>query len=85
MVPFRPEAGAPKGKTRWRDIKVGVLARLRQHRTRTGQVGTRLAQRRLVAVLGDMDALTPRLWLEALRQGLLTAPHAVWLSDGGWG
>jgi len=26
--PFRPEAGTPKGKTRWREITVGVLARL---------------------------------------------------------
>jgi len=85
MVPFRPEAGAPKGKTRWREMKVGVLARLSQHRTRTGQVVTRLAPRRLVAVLGDIDALTPRLWLEALRQGLLAAPQVVWLSDGGRG
>jgi hypothetical protein len=85
MVPFRPEAGAPTGKTRWREIKVGVLARLRQHRTRTGQVVTRLAQRRLVAVLGDIEALAPRLWLEALRQGLLTASQVVWLSDGGRG
>ena len=59
MVPFRPEAGAPTGKTRWREIKVGVLARLSQHRTRTGQVVTRLAHRRLVAVLGDIEMLTP--------------------------
>jgi hypothetical protein len=85
MVPFRPEGGAPRGKIRWREIKVGVLARLGQHRTRTGQVVTRLAQRRLVAVLGDIDALTPRLWLEALRQGLRSAPQVVWLSDGGRG
>ncbi len=85
MVPLRPEVGTPKGKTRWREIKVGVLARLGQHRTRTGQVVTRLAQRRLVAVLGDIDALTPRLWLEALRQGIRSAPQVVWLSDGGRG
>jgi hypothetical protein len=85
MVPFRPEAGAPTGKTRWREIKVGVLARLSQHRTRTGQVVTRLAHRRLVAVLGDIEMLTPRLWLEAVRQGLLRAPQVVWLSDGGRG
>jgi hypothetical protein len=45
MVPFRPVAGAPTGKTRWREIKVGVLARLGQHRTRLGQVVTRLHQR----------------------------------------
>jgi hypothetical protein len=85
MVPFRPEGGKPRGKIRWREIKVGVLARLGQHRTRLGQVVTRLQHRRLVAVLGDIEALTPRLWGEAVRQGLLTAPHVVWLSDGGRG
>ena len=85
MVPFRPVAGAPTGKTRWREIKVGVLARLGQHRTRLGQVVTRLYHRRLVAVLGDLEALTPRLWGEALRQGLRHTPQVVWLSDGGRG
>jgi len=85
MVPFRPVGGVPTGKTRWREIKVGVLARLSQHRTRLGQMVTRLQQRRLVAVLGDLDALTPRLWGEALRQGLRQAPQVVWLSDGGRG
>ena len=85
MVPFRPEGGKPQGKIRWREIKVGVLARLSQHRTRTGQVVTRLVQRRLVAVLGDIEMLTPRLWLEAVRQGILCAPQVVWLSDGGRG
>jgi hypothetical protein len=85
MVPCRPEAGAPSGKTRWREIKVGVLARLGQHRTRLGQMVPRLHQRRLVAVLGDLEALTPRLWGEAVRQGILDAPQVVWLSDGGRG
>ena len=64
---------------------MGVLARLSQHRTRPGQVGTRLAQCRLVAVLGDIGALAPRLWLEALRQGIRSVPQVVWLSDGGRG
>jgi hypothetical protein len=85
MVPFRPTGGAPTGKIRWREIKVGVLARLGQHRTRLGQVVTRLQHRRLVAVLGDIEALSPRLWGEAIRQGILHAPHVVWLSDGGRG
>ena len=84
-VPFRPEAGKPAGKIQWREIKVGVLARLGQHRTRTGQVVIRLQQRRLVAVLGDSEALKLRLWLEAVRQGILNAPQVVWLSDGGRG
>jgi len=29
--------------------------------------------------------LKPRLWLEALRQGIRRAPQVVWLSDGGRG
>jgi hypothetical protein len=84
-VPFRPQGGQPTGKTRWREIKVGVLARLRPHRTRTGTVVTRLHQRRVVAVLGDIEALQARLWLEALRQGIRRAPQVVWLSDGARG
>jgi hypothetical protein len=85
MVPCRPEGGQPRGKLRWRALKVGVLARLGQHRTRTGQVVPRLVPRRLVAVLGDIEMLTPRLWLEAARQGILGAPQVVWLSAGGQG
>ena len=85
MVPFRPEDGTPKGKTVWREIKVAVLARLRRHTTRTGQEVSRLERRRLVAVLGDVDALSPRLWLEAVRQGILSAQQVVWLSDGARG
>ena len=85
MVPLRPEERTPKGKTTWREVKVGVLARLGQHRTRAGQVVTRLHRRRLVAVLGDIEALKPRLWLEAVRQGITSAPRVVWLSDGARG
>jgi hypothetical protein len=85
MVPFRPTGGQPTGKTRWQEINVGVVARLGQHRPRTGKVVTRLHHRRLVAVLGSVDALQPRLWLEAVRQGIRQAPQVVWLSDGARG
>jgi len=85
MVPFRPQGGQPKGKTVWREVKVGILARLSARVNQAGQQLTRLKQRRLVAVLGDIDALKPRLWLEALRQGLLHRPTVVWLADGGRG
>jgi hypothetical protein len=85
MVPFRPTAGTASGKTRWREVKVGILARLSQTITKTGKPVCRLIRRRVVAVLGDIDALQPRLWGEALRQGILTAPCVVWLSDGGRG
>ena len=85
MVPFRPEGGQPRGKTAWHEVKVGVLARLGHQRTRTGKVVARLHQRRLVAVLGDIDALQQRLWLEARRQGILHTSPVVWLSDGARG
>lgn len=85
MVPFRPQPGTAKGKTRWREIKVAILARLGERLTRQGKRVTGLWQRRLVAVLGSIDELTPRLWLEAVRQHVHTAPRVVWLSDGGAG
>ena len=85
MVPCRPEGGQARGNTAWHEVKVGVLARLGHHRTRTGKVVARLPQRRLGAVLGDIDALQQRLWLEALRQGILHASQVVWLRDGARG
>jgi hypothetical protein len=85
MAPFRPEAGSSRGKTVWREVKVGVLARLSEGVTQAGQRVSHLKQRRVVAVLGDIDALQPRLWLEAVRQGILSSPQVVWLADGGRG
>jgi hypothetical protein len=85
MVPFRPTEGTAKGRIVWREIKVAILARLGRRTTAAGQVIAPLERRRLVAVLGDIDALSPRLWLEALRQGVQTAPLVAWVSDGGRG
>jgi hypothetical protein len=85
MVPFRPNGGQPKGRTVWREVKVGILARLGRRMTKAGKPVTQLVRRRLVAVLGDIDALQPRLWIESVRQGILTAETVVWLSDGGRG
>ena len=50
-----------------------------------GKTATRLVHRRRVAVLGDSEMRTPRLWLAAVRQGILRAPQVVWRSDGGRG
>jgi hypothetical protein len=85
MVPFRPHAGSPKGKTVWREVKVGILARLKQHRNRAGKLIGRLHQRRLVAVLGDIDTFANYLWIEARRQGIHQSREVLWLSDGARG
>ena len=84
-VPLRPQPKTPKGQTRWREVKVALLARLSRRSNRSRKTVTRLLQRRLVAVLGDRDTLQPRLQLEAIRQGVETASQVVWLSDGARG
>lgn len=85
MVPFRPTPGSPKGTAVWREVKLAVLARLDQRLRKDGVAQVKLARRRLVAVLGDIDALAARLRLEALRQGITVAPAVVWISDGARG
>lgn len=84
-VPFRQQPQSPKGKILWQEVKIALATRLGEHQTRAGETVTRLHQRRLVAVLGDIDALKARLQLEALRQGITTAPQVVWISDGARG
>lgn len=85
MVPFRPHAKTAEGKTKWREVKVAILARLGKVRTRAGQLRPRLYHHRVAAVLGDIDDLSARMWLESLKQGLKEAPQVVWLSDGARG
>jgi hypothetical protein len=85
LVPFRPHGGSPKGKTRWGEVKVAIVARLGRWVNRRGRPVTRLAQRRWVAVHGGREALPARWWLEALRQQVCRIAHVIWLSDGGQG
>lgn len=85
MVPFRPQAKTARGKTKWREVKVGILARLRQVQTRTGKTVTRLHHHRVTAVLGDIDDLSCRMWLEGLKQRVDQTQQVAWISDGGQG
>lgn len=64
---------------------MAVVARSSSVKTAAGKFYIRLRQRRLVAVLGDIDTFKPRLLWEAFHQGLNIAPQVVWLSDGGVG
>lgn len=85
MVPFRPTPLSPKGKTEWREVKVGLFARLQAHLTRGGTTVTRLVHRRVVAHLGTIQTFGERLRWQAARQSIETAPECLWLSDGGTG
>ena len=85
MVPFRPMPETAAGKIQWREVKVGILARLTQRPTRAGKPVPMLVHKRMVAVLGDMAQFSVRLRLEALRRNIRTAPGVVWISDGARG
>ncbi len=85
MVPFRPQVKTAAGKTKWREVKVAIFARLGTVRTRAGKQISRLHRHRVTAVLGDIDDLSERMWLEALKQGVMEAAQVVWLSDGARG
>jgi hypothetical protein len=70
MVPFRSQRKTLCGITKWCEVKVAIFARLSHGRTRTGKAITRLHRHRVAAVLGDVDELSERMWLEALKQGI---------------
>jgi hypothetical protein len=76
-VPFRPTPNSARGKIIYYEVKVALLTRLGQRVSRHGKLLTQLLQRRLVAVLGDIDALQSRLELEAYRQGVDSAPQVA--------
>lgn len=84
-VPLRPAPKTAKGKTVYAEFKLGLLARLENRQTQTGNSQTRLHQRRVVGVLGNIEQFKPRLLLEAHRQSFEMAEHLVWLSDGAKG
>ncbi|CAN5622173.1 hypothetical protein BH23CYA1_BH23CYA1_06700 [soil metagenome] len=85
MVPMRSQPKTPKGKVIWREVKVAILARLGERLTGAGKPVVKLKHRRLVAVLGDLEAFIPQVTLEARKQSFESAPKVIWLSDGGRG
>lgn len=85
MAPLRPQVGTPAGKTIWREIKVGILARLTRRFTKKGKEVPQIEQRRVVAFMGSVDDFMPILRLEANKQYIAQASKVIWLSDGGKG
>jgi len=85
MVPFRPAPGTPEGKTVWKEVKVGILARPGKRINKKGKEISFIIRRRLVAVLGGIEDFKLRMQLASVKAGILEAPIVVWLSDGGHG
>lgn len=85
FVPLRPNEGSPEGKTKWKEVKVGIFARLRTYINARGREVSRLVRRRLVAVLGNKDEFKQRMELESKKQSIDTVETVAWISDGGRG
>ena len=85
MAPFRPNGGSFEGKTVMREVKVGIFDRLAKRINKKGKEISYLKNRKLTAVLGCNQMLGVRMFIEAVRQGLLTAKTVAWISDGGPG
>ncbi len=83
FAPFRPDGGNPHGKIVWKEIKIGVITRLKERLNGKGEPVSQLVQRRLVAVLGDASMLAQRLLLESHKQSIDQASTVIWISDGG--
>lgn len=84
-APFRPNKGTPRGKVVWREVKVGIVARIGNRLTRDGKKVSVLVRRKLEASLGDIDEFKPRMWMAAKKEGAEEASDVVWISDGGRG
>ena len=84
-VPFRPHPGSSAGKTKFQEIKVGIIARIKRFLNRNGEPVSKIQHKRLVAVRGNTDELNERLWLETLKQGIRSAFPVIWISDGACG
>ena len=88
LVPFRPNGGLPDGKRQWREVKVGIIARLGEKLTHKGAIVKIIVRKRVVAVLGTIEEFKNRIKLMALKERVNETKDVVWLSDGGpgyWG
>lgn len=74
------EAG--QSPQRWHEVKAARLFRLDQCARTQGQRGMLLASHR-VATRGGPEALSERVWTEAMRMGLLRAREVLIIADGG--
>ena len=85
MAPFRPQPKTPEGKTVYKEVKIGLFARLQTYLNTQGKEVTRLLHRRVVAHVGEIAHFSELMGLEAQRQSIQQAPRSVWICDGGKG
>lgn len=85
MAPFRPQPKTPAGKTVYKEVKIGLFARLHTYLNTEGKRVTRLLHRRVVAHVGEIHHFSRLMGVEAQRQSIQNAPRSMWVCDGGKG
>jgi len=85
MVPFRPHPRTSKGKTRWREIKVAILARLGARLSRTANARDPALPAPVSGGIGHDRRLGPPVVAGSRAPRVCTAVRVVWLADGGRG
>ena len=85
MAPFRPHPKTPAGKTVYKEVKIGLFARLHTYINTKGKQVTRLLHRRVVAHMGEIHHFSALMGLESQKQSIQDAPRSVWICDGGKG
>ncbi len=77
MVPFRPNGGLPDGKAQWREVKVGIFARLGKKLAKQGKEVKVVVRKRVAAVLGTIDEFKARMTPISAKEGLSDGETAV--------
>ncbi len=80
-VAFRPQEKTPKGKTVCKQVKVGIISRIKSCLSKDGEEVNRLFRRRLVATL-NTDDFKDLLELELHKQHVTATKTVAWISDG---
>lgn len=82
MVPFRPETNSAKGKTKWKEVKIGIFARLKKSKNKKGKKTSRAIHKRFVASFCGKSEFRHRMAVESRKHDFIRAKSTLWISDG---
>jgi len=85
MAPFRPKIGTPEGKTVFKEVKVGIFARLKQYTNTKGKEIARAVHKRFVAVWTGKEEFRRQMAYESRKHRIKNNALCAWISDGGKG
>jgi len=85
FIPMRPKEKSPNGKIEWKEVKIGIFARMKTYIAKDGEKKSRIVHKRLVAVRTEKKQFNNMMKLEAHKQQVQNTKTVAWISDGGKG